>query len=91
MALALLVCVVFVLLILDIFAISYRWIRNRLGEVEPDPIPAARVNSSARHPGFRQEPSWLRPLQATVLATGLTLALVCALTFVLVAVGAALV
>lgn len=90
-ALALLIGVVFVILVLDIFAISYRWIRNRLGEVEPDAIPAARVSFSAKHQGFRQEPAWLRPLQATVLATGLTLTLVCALTFVLVAVGAAFV
>jgi hypothetical protein len=78
-------------LAVDVFALSYRWIRRQLGEIEPDLIPAARANPASCHRGFRQEPRWLRPLQATMLATALTVAVLSALTFVLVAVGSALV
>lgn len=78
-------------IVLDVFARTYRWIRGLLGEVEPDSIPAARIEAAYRHGGFRQEPHWLRPLQATLLALGLTLALVCALAFVVVAACAAFV
>jgi hypothetical protein len=78
-------------IVLDIFARTYRWIRGLLGEVEPDPIPAARIETTYRQRGFRHEPTWLRPLQATMLATGLTVALVSVLGIVVVAACAAFV
>lgn len=80
-----------VVLVIFVFAISYRWIRELLGEIEPDMIPVARANPASRHRGFRREPRWLRPLQATMLATGITVAVLSATTFVLVAVGSAFV
>jgi hypothetical protein len=80
-----------VFLAVDLFAISYGWLRGLLGEIEPDLIPAARANPASCHRGFRQEPRWLRPLQAAMLATGLTVAVLCAVIFVLVAVSSAFV
>ena len=80
-----------VFLVIDVFAMSYQWLRDLLGEIEPDLIPPARANPASRHRGFRREPRWLRPLQAAMLATGLTVAVLSAVTFVLVAVGSAFV
>jgi hypothetical protein len=80
-----------VVLAVDVFAISYRWIRGLLGDIEPDMIPVARANPTACHRGFRREPRWLRPVQATMLATGITVAVLSATIFVLVAVGSAFV
>lgn len=73
------------ILILEVFFISYRWIRGALGDPEPDAIPSARIAAEARQRGFRREPGWLRPLQATILAIGLTGTIVTAVTFVGVA------
>jgi hypothetical protein len=72
-------------LVLDIFFVSYRWIRDALGDVEPDLIPAARVAVHAKHRGFRGEPTWLRPFQAVLLALGLTGTIITAVTFLGVA------
>jgi hypothetical protein len=68
----------------DIFALSYVWIRRRLGEIEPELIPAARTSRSPKHGGFRREPTWLRPLQATLIAMGLTVWISCALAFLMI-------
>ncbi len=71
-----------------IFALSYRWIRGRLGEADPDPIPMARLRNSPRHGGFNEEPSWLRPMQSIIIAAGLTIWTLCILAFVAVGLGA---
>ena len=85
------IALIAVILAIDVFAISYRWIRELLGDIEPDMIPVARANPASRHRGFRREPRWLRPVQATMLATGITVAVLSATIFVVVAVGAAFV
>ena len=62
-----------------VYFACYRWLLQLLGEPKAEPVPAARVVRGKRHVGYRLEPTWLRPLQALLLATGITLSLVVAL------------
>jgi hypothetical protein len=63
------VTIAVVIVLIDVFAVSYRWARLLVGSPEPEQIPAARV-ASGRHRGFSREPRWVRPVQAVVVALG---------------------
>jgi hypothetical protein len=62
--------------VLNVYFRLYRWARRALGEPEPESVPYARVMEGAEHPGFLREPTWLRPLQASIMAFGLLVLIV---------------
>lgn len=68
-----------------VYFACYRWLLKLLGEPKVEPVPSARVLRGRRHRGYRLEPTWLRPLQALLLATGVTLSLMIALGVLAVA------
>lgn len=68
-----------------VYFACYRWLLKLLGEPIIEPLPSARVLRGRRHVGYRREPTWLRPVQALLLATGVTLSLVIVLGVLAVA------
>ena len=91
MGLALTIGIVLAVLTYQVFSRSYRWIRGVLGEAPPRQVPSARLTGAAGHRGFRHEPLWLRPVQAAMLAAGITTWVVSAVSFLVVAACAAFV
>lgn len=68
-----------------VYFASYCLLRGLLGEKQGETIPSARAVRGRKLRGYRHEPSWVRPLQALVLATGVTLSLVVVLGVLAVA------